>query len=243
MTYYKYDYNYIYTGSVVSNVPVSSATTTAPIDDKHILYDPNTDTWNIIEQTKTLDDYIREELINAKNYYEDMIVNNTVYTAEFEDSSYSTQETEWREWVRDPINAYTPYVNMLSDKRGLTKGALKFSGDISTNININDNISTSSSTATIASYTYNLDTNSTDVSLVKLVNNISTSDLVTNTTLSIDIGTPIETSRDISVLMNKIGNKLHYYASIQGDLHMYQDMISSCTTIDEVLALTLPWRV
>ena len=243
MTYYKYDYNYIYTGIVESNVSISSATTVAPIDAQHILYDPNTDTWTAPVDTKTLSDYISEELINAKNYFEDMIISATETTAAFENDSYPTQELEWREWVKDPVSAYTPYVNMLSDKRGMTKGTVIFSGDASSNINIGDKLTSDIVSAIVDTYTYDSNSNQTTVKLIKLVNNFNTTDVVTNTTASVDIGVPTSTTRDISYLMNKIGAKINYFASVQGDLHMYQDMISNCTTIDEVKALTLPWRV
>jgi len=243
MTYYKYDYNYIYTGIVESNVSISSATTVAPIDAQHILYDPNTDTWTAPVNTKTLNDYISEELINAKNYFEDMIISATETTAAFENDSYSTQELEWRAWVKDATTAYTPYVNMLSDKRGLTNGVLIFSGDISTNINIGDQLTSGTASATIDSYTYDSNLNQTTVNLIKLVESFDTIGVITNTTLSVDVGVPTSATRDITALMYKIGAKITYFASVQGDLHMYQDIISNCTTINEVKALTLPWRV
>lgn len=244
MTYYKYDFNYIYTGSVESNVSISSATTKAPIDNQHILYDPDTDTWNIQVSTETLSSVISKELLNAKNYFEDFIITATEYTAAFEGSSYSTQELEWRAWVNDPATAYTPYVNMLSDKRGITKSSLIFSGDISANVNVNDELTTASSAyGVVSNYTYDSTSNTTTVDLIKVVSAFSTTELITNKTIPIDVGTPTSATRDISILMYKIGAKINFFASVQGDLHMSQDMIQSCTTIDEVNALTLPWRV
>jgi len=243
MTYYKYDYNYTYTGIVESDVSISSATTVAPIDAQHIIYDPNTNTWTSPVDTKTLGDYITEELINAKNYFEDMMITATETTASFEDSSYSTQELEWREWVKDPASAYTPYVDTLSDKRGLTNGVLIFSGDVSTNINIGDKLTSGATSAIVDNYTYDSTLDQITVNLIKLVNSFNTSDLIINSTLSVDVGVPTSAVRDITNLMYRIGAKINFFASVQGDLHMYQDIIGNCTTIDEVKSLTLPWRV
>lgn len=165
MIYYKYDYNYTYIGSVDSNVTITSATTVAPASDQHIKYNPDTNSWDVIIIIKNLESYINDYLVDAKNYFNDLMDNTAIYTANFELSTYATQENEWRAWTADKTS-HTPYADVLAAMRGITK----------------------------------------------------------------------------EELMYKIGLKIQFFASIQGQLHAYQDIISSATTLAELEVLPLPWR-
>lgn len=46
-----------------------------------------------------------------------------------------------------------------------------------------------------------------------------------------------------SELMTKIGNKIISFATLQGQLHNYEDAVKACTTTAELEALSMPWDV
>ncbi len=46
---------------------------------------------------------------------------------------------------------------------------------------------------------------------------------------------------DKETLMAKIGQKVQFFANVQGQMHHLDDVISSCVTQEELEALPLPW--
>lgn len=44
-----------------------------------------------------------------------------------------------------------------------------------------------------------------------------------------------------SVVMEKIGQKVMFFADLQGQMHALEDAITACTTTDEVQSITYPW--
>lgn len=125
MIYYKYDLTYVYVGEVESSTTVDSATTTAPIDDTYILYDPDLDVWNQLPNELSLADMqavYNRQLIDYYNGFIDTIRGGI---ADFEEGTFATQELEWRAWTADAA-APTPYVNILAATRGITKEDLMY---------------------------------------------------------------------------------------------------------------------
>lgn len=120
MRYYKYNYEYYYTGFEDSDTPLESSTIVPQTAD-YIIWNPETQLWELEPViVKTFQETQEEYDTDAINYYDDYM--KTVYEsiADFEPQTFQTQEAEWREYKKD-INAVTPYVDILCLKRGLTK--------------------------------------------------------------------------------------------------------------------------
>lgn len=124
MRYYKYNLEYYYTGFEDSETELLSSTTIAPENQDDIVWNPTLQVWeHEVHQAQTLEEIKIEEIKNCHAFFDDLIDNVFNSLASFEPETFATQEEEWRAYQLD-INAQTPYVDILCNRRNIDKAAL-----------------------------------------------------------------------------------------------------------------------
>lgn len=124
MRYYKYNFEYYYTGFEESDIEITSSTTIVPDSSDHIVWNPDSQVWGLeIDNEQTLDEAKTEYIHLIHDYFEDTMDSVKATMANFEQDTYQTQETEWRAYEQDN-NALTPYVDKLAELRSIPKDYL-----------------------------------------------------------------------------------------------------------------------
>lgn len=124
MRQYRYDSNYKYIGFIDSEEYVLNSTPIEPASRDHTIFDPVNNVWTIPPAiTLTLDDIKANKINEARQYFNEIIVNLESNSAEFEVATWETQRSEWLAYISD-VNANTPYCDTLATARGITKDVL-----------------------------------------------------------------------------------------------------------------------